>query len=64
VHSGTVLQSRVAGASSAVTTRIAIVLLLVIAGFVAFDVFFAEGRRSILAARHFVDLVEALAFWR
>ena len=40
------------------------VLLLVIAGLITFDVIFADGRGSIFAARHFVDLVEALAFWR
>lgn len=55
---------RVAGAMPLVTTRVAILLFLVIAGIVAVDLTFMEGRGSIVAARHFVDLIDALAFWR
>ncbi|MBM1219277.1 hypothetical protein JQU17_03630 [Ponticoccus sp. SC2-23] len=46
------------------TTRVALVLFLTILALIGIDLIFFEGRGSILAARHFVDLVGALAFWR
>lgn len=62
--SGTVGLFCVAGALPLVTTRVAIVLFLAIVGIIGIDLILVNGRGSLVAARHFVDLVHALAFWR
>lgn len=46
------------------TTRVAIVLFLAIVGAIAADIVLAEGRGSLFAARRFIDLIGAVAFWR
>lgn len=46
------------------TTRVAIILFLAIVGLIGIDLVFFGGDGSLLAARHFVDLIHTLAFWR
>ena len=45
------------------TTRIAFVLMLLVAGLIALDAYMGWGG-GLVAARHGLDLVNALAFWR
>lgn len=46
------------------TNTIAVFLFLTVAGLIAADHFYFRSGATLEAGRHFVELVNAIAFWR
>ena len=52
------------GNNRAMTNRIALILGLIIAALIAFDVVLHDGRTMIFLSKKLIELLEWIAFWR
>ncbi len=52
------------GNNRAMTNRIALILGLILAALIAFDVVLHDGRTMIFLSKKLIELLEWIAFWR